>query len=246
VTERAFGRLVAPDERDKNYPMRLMLERARDQFFPKGVPPGSRHYRPSPRILDQGNTGTCVAHGVTSYIEAPPFMQRLPLAPYDFYRKIVGMDEFPENDFEASAPDLALQSGTSVRAGLEAARSLGFIANYLWAESPEDARAWLLMFSGLVAGTTWKSGMMSTDIDGFVSYDGQDEGGHCFYIGGVNDHVRHNGKIVRAVRGQQSWGDWGQGGRFWIELDDLGKMLQDGGEFAAPTEIRVLPLAPKL
>lgn len=238
-----FGRRYSPDPRDANFPMALRLDPARAIFFPKGVPTGSRHYLPAPPIINQGNTGTCVAHGCTTYINAAPFMQKLPMSPYDLYRKIVATDEFPENDAEATAPDAQLQGGTSVRAGIEELRREGYISNYLWAENIEDARAWLMTFSGLIGGFNWTAHMMNTDSDGFVSYSGSIEGGHCVYLGGWNDRVKHNGRIVRAARFQQSWGlPWGQGGRGWIVDSDLAKMIEDQGEVAAPVEVRVLPL----
>lgn len=239
-----FGRKVAIDPRDLNYPMSLKLAPAMEQFFPRGIPPGARHFLPAPPIIVQGNTGTCVAHGCTSYINAPPYMQKLPVTPFNFYRRVVGHDEFPENDFEATAPDAQLQYGTSVRAGVEELRAMGYVKNYLWAQSTEDARGWMLAgLSGLIGGFNWKTDMMDTDTSGFVHYSGNVEGGHCFYIGGWNDHLRYNGRYVRAARCQQSWPlPWGQGGRFWILEDDLAKMLQDQGELAAPTEVRVEPL----
>lgn len=238
-----FGRLYMPDKRDANWPMRLRLDAAQAIVFPTGVPPGSRHYTPSPPIIVQGNTGTCVAHGTTTFCNAPPIMQKLPMSPFDLYRKIVLRDEWPDNDFEAAAPDAQLQNGTSVRAAMETLIALGYIKSYLWAENVENARAWLMMFSGLVGGFTWKTNMMETDTEGFVSYAGDTEGGHCVYLGGWNDHVRHNARYVRATRFQQSWPlPWGQRGRGWITEDDLAKMLADQGELAAPVEQRVIPL----
>jgi hypothetical protein len=98
---------------------------------------------------------------------------------------------------------------------LEVLRSMGYIANYLWAEGIEDARGWIMAsMSGLVGGFPWTTGMMDTDSDGFINYTGQEEGGHFIY----------------------------RGGRAWIVEDDLAKMMQDGGKIAAPVETRVVPL----
>lgn len=222
--------------------MRLRLDPLREQFFPQGLPPGNRHYFSGP-ILDQGETGTCVAHGFTSKVNAAPIMQKLPISTYDLYRKIVGVDEWAENDVEATAPDSQLQSGTSVRAGAKTLVSMGYAQNYLWAESAGDVRAWMLAgFGGVVMGTTWRSGMMRTDAEGFVSFSGSDVGGHAYYINGWNDRVLHNGKRIAAARGQNSWGRaWGQSGRFWIAMEDLEKAIADRGEACALTEQRVGP-----
>lgn len=239
---RGFGRLIAKDERDKQFPMRLMLDPLREQFFPHGLPPGSRHYHSGP-ILDQGATGTCVAHGLTAKVNAAPIMQEVGMSPFNLYRRIVADDEFPENDNEATAPDDQLQSGTSVRAGAKLLVDLGLAKTYLWAAGAEDVRAWILGgFGGVVIGVWWTEDMMDTDSEGFVHYTGQKVGGHCVHIGGWNDHVKTRSKTLAAARGQQSWGvTWGQAGRFWIPMDDLDNMIKDDGEACALTELRVKP-----
>lgn len=235
-----FGRKVAPDERDKKFPMRLKLDPLREVFFPQGIPPGNRHYWAGP-ILDQGATGTCVAHGWTAKVNAAPIMQSMSQSPFDFYRRIVQVDEWSDNDYEATAPDADLQSGTSVRAGAKTLVSLGYAKSYLWAESAADVRAWILAgFGGVVLGTVWRSDMMRVDVDGFVSYTGQEEGGHCYYANGWNDRVRRGGKYVAAVRCQNSWGrEWGRQGRFWMTTDDLQYAIADQGEACALTEVRI-------
>jgi C1A family cysteine protease len=81
---------------------------------------------------------------------------------------------------------------------------------------------------------------MQTDLDGFLTTAGSNQGGHCVYLNGVNDKVRRNGKNVQAFRGMNSWGNtWGQKGRFWLAYDDLDRLIQDNGEAAALTEVRV-------
>lgn len=235
-----LGRRHAPDPRDLNHPMRLQLDPFRDQFFPTGIPPGSRYYNPGP-VLDQGATGCCVAFGWTGKANAAPIMQMLPFTPFDLYRAIVQIDEFPDNDFEKSLPDDELQSGTSVRAGAKAMQKGGYLSRYLWAQSVEDSRAWHLAgFGGTVIGVNWTSQMFKPDSDGFISYTGTIEGGHCVETTGWNDHVLHNGKPVRAVRIQNSWGrSWGQNGRAWIAEDDLARLMADDGEVCAASELRV-------
>lgn len=242
-TERAFGRLVAPDSRDAHFRMKLVLDPLRDKYFPKGIPPGSRYYHPGP-LRDQGQTGCCTAFGTTLRIESAPVMQPLPgkITPYDLYRQIVLLDEFPENDHEATAPDAQLQAGSSVRAALKAAQTLGCFPTYLWADSVEDVRAWHLAgFGGVVLGLQWKSGMMQTDSDGFIHYTGQVEGGHCIGSVGWTDLKKVGGKIVPAMEIQNSWGAWGYRGtgRAWMAVDEFGTALADQGEAGAPTEVKV-------
>jgi C1A family cysteine protease len=241
--EYGFGRTPAPDPKDKQYPMRMLLDPLREAAFPRGIPPGTRHYWSGP-ILNQGNTGTCVAHGWTAKVNAAPIMQRMPMSPYDFYRRIVKIDEWSENDHEATAPDSALQSGTSVRAGAKILTELGLAKSYVWAESAEDVRAWILGgFGGVVIGIWWKTNMMKPDSDGFIHYTGESEGGHCVYLNGWNDSVERIAKPnIAAARGPNSWGsNWGQKGRFWFPMDELDQAIKDDGEACALVEIKVHP-----
>lgn len=243
--EYGFGRLFAPDARDRRFTLGPALASALE-FFPKGIPEGSRHFF-SGAVKNQHNTGTCVAFGTGAKINAAPIMQPLPMSEYDFYRGIVSRDEWRENDHEASAPDSGLQSGTSVRASAKYAQELGLIEEYRWAEDVEQGRAFILIgLGGLVGGFTWKSNMMDTDSEGFVSFTGQTVGGHCIYINGWNDRVKRGGRYVRAARAQNSWGtNWGQQGRFWILEDDLQKMIADDGELCAMLENRLAARRPE-
>lgn len=231
-----------PDPNNQRFMMARGLAEL-TEIFPTGLPEGTRHYRTGPH-LDQGSTGTCVAHGGTTRLNSAPVMQKLfNLTPFDLYRKIVLVDEWTDNDYEATAPDIQLQSGTSVHALMKTLKALGYIKNYLWAENVDNVRNWHLAgLGGTVIGVTWKADMMDTDSDGFVNFTGTAEGGHCVSTCGWNDRVKHRGRIVRAMRCQQSWelpwGDHGSG-FFWISEDDLAKMIDDDGEIAAPTEIRL-------
>ncbi|HXG72305.1 MAG TPA: hypothetical protein VNJ04_16995, partial [Gemmatimonadaceae bacterium] len=184
----------------------------------------------------------CVAHAWAAKVRAAPIMQQMTLPPYDFYRQIVAVDEFPDNDHEATGPDFDLQSGTTVRAGAKTLVTLGYAKSYLWAESAEDVRAWILAgFGGVVIGTRWDDNMMTPDADGFISPGGSSRGGHCTYLNGWSDRAKRGRKQVPASRGQNSWGDdWGQKGRFWLSMEDLDVLIKDGGEAAALTESRVV------
>jgi hypothetical protein len=237
--QHGLGRRYAEDARDEAYPMRLRLDPLREQFFPRGIPEGVRHYRPS-SVLDQGRTGTCVGHAWASRLRGAPIMQGHP-GPFTLYRQFILVDEWAQNDREALLPDEQLQFGTSVRAGAKVCQSLGYVSNYLWAESTEDVRAWhLANFGSVVLGVNWTSDMMRTDASGFIHYTGRVEGGHAVVTTGWNDRLRYNGRIVQAVRCQNSWGTgWGQQGRFWLLRDDLERLIADRGEACAPTEVRV-------
>jgi hypothetical protein len=232
-----LGRRFAPDARDEAFRMRAVLDPLREQFFPKGLPPGTRHYRPGP-VLDQGRTGTCVGHGWRGWLDGAPLMTRGGMAPFDLYREFVQVDEWPDNDNEANAPDAGLQSGTSVRAGAKVLQAQGHIAEYRWAEGAEDVRAWHLAGLGtVVLGIIWTDQMFDPDRDGFIHYRGRVEGGHCIKSTGWSD-ARGRG----ALRIQNSWDrSWGQGGRAWIAYEDLDRLIKDDGEACAATEQKLAP-----
>lgn len=226
------GRIIAPDTRDANFPARRMLD-AVTFMMPRGIPPGTRYYHPGP-ILNQGETGTCVLHGVVSFIEGAPIMSKPSgpgdLDPFLLYDEAAANDEFSDNDH-----DVKRQFGTSVRAGIETQRRRGRIANYYWAETVEDSIQWHLANLGTaVIGLLWKAGMMRVNDAGFVEGTGPVEGGHCFKTTGYS-HVRD------AFRGQQSWGEgWGQRGLFWMPAAELRSQLADGSaEICLPTEIKL-------
>ncbi len=236
-----FGYIKEVDPRSKSFPLTLLLDPIREAGFPTGVPIGERHYPvfTSP-VLDQGNTGTCVAHGGTSLIEGAPVMQKRPMSPFDLYRKVILRDDFKANDREANLPDSQLQYGTSTLALMKVLQDLGYIKSYLWAETATDVRAWHLVKGVMGFGFPWSTGMMDTDSEGFIKYTGDIEGGHFVKTTGFNDLVKHNGVRVPAVRIQNSWSrSWGQSGRCWLSLEDVAKLLADGGEAVAPTEIKV-------
>lgn len=226
----SFGRLVALDARDKQYPMRLLLDPLRAQFFPQGLPPGTRHYRSGP-VLDQGMTGTCVGHGWAGWSQGAPLMikpspEMQPMALYD---EFILNDEWTDNDVD---PDR--QFGTSVRAGAKVLKAMGHIANYLWAESVDNLRAWHLAgFGTIVLGINWYTGMEDPDRHGVLHVTGGIAGGHCVKTTGWNDERD-------AVRIQNSWGrGWGEAGHAWILRADLARLLAEDGEACAAVEQKV-------
>lgn len=247
MAQGGLGRRPAPDPRDRRYPMRLMLDPLREKFFPRGLPSGTRHYRQGP-VLDQGKTGTCVAHAWAGWSYGAPLMTKpheLP-TPYHLYREIVKVDEWTDNDHEATAPDQYLQSGTSVRAGVKVLQDRGHVQNYLWATDVEDIRAWHLSgLGGVVLGTNWTVGLDEPDAEGVIMYSGHVLGGHAYKTTGWTDALKLRSTTLRthrAVRILNSWGrGWAQNGRAWILEGDLQKLLADEGECCAAVERRVLP-----
>lgn len=235
-----FGRMFAPDPQDGNFRMRRLLDPLREQFFPAGMPRGSRYYNPGP-VLDQGNTGTCVGHAWRGFLDGAPIMTTGGPSPFDIYRDAVGIDEWTDNDFEATLPNDELQLGTSVRAGAKVLVSEGHVGTYLWAESAEDVRAWHLAgFGVVVLGINWYTGMMKADSHGFIHVRGRVEGGHAIKSTGWSDTIVPGG----ALRIQNNWGrEWAQYGRAYILYADLNRLIAEDGEACAAIETKLAPAA---
>lgn len=218
----SFGRIYAPDSRDRRFPMRLVLE---ETPFPTILEKRDRVYRSGP-VLDQGQTGTCVGHGWAGWLQGAPLMTKTGPAPFAIYDAAILIDEWNDNDY-----DPGRQFGTSVRAGVQVLQSLAHVKSYVWAESVDDIRAWHLAGLGtVVLGLNWYEGMMETTDFGYIYATGGVVGGHCIKSTGWSDKRD-------ALRIQNSWGvSWGQFGRAWIPRKDLEFLLADQGEACAATE----------
>lgn len=228
---RGFGRLYAPDPEDKKYPMRAALR-------PRQLPV-ARYYQTGKHLpLDQGQTGTCVAHAWTGFLYAALTMSKKAPSPFDTYRQIVAVDEFPENDNEATAPDDQLQGGTSVRAGAKVLQARGDLVNYVWSNDADEMAAWLLSGHGtIVLGTNWYWDM--SDLKkGFAVPTGGLAGGHSYLAIGYN-------RRMMAFRCLNSWGEeYGVNGRFWIHHTDMNTLVKaEEGEACAATQVVVQPVA---
>ena len=183
--------------------------------------------------LDQGRTGTCVAHAWATWGWAGPIIERrrvLALRPYDFYRELVLLDEWPENDREAHAPDAHLQFGSSVRAGAKAARARGWLDSFGWATTADEVVRWLSNVGPVVVGTLWLPSMSEPDKQGVVRVNrGQRPlGGHSYAFTGYN----HRQGLLRSPN------SWGRGGEFWIPAEDFDWLLSQDGEACTAVETR--------
>ena len=247
--EYGLGRRPAPDERDRRFGANLVLDPLLDQFFPRGLPEGTRHYRQGP-VLDQGSTGTCVGHAWCGWAYGAPLMTKPAQidSPFNLYRQMVAIDEWADNDHEATAPDSGLQSGTSVRAGVRVLQRQGRVKSYVWMTKVEQVRAWHLAgLGGVVLGTDWTHTMFYPDGDGVIRYQNRVVGGHAYKTTGWTDTLKVRFSTLRTLRAARilnSWGrGWGQNGRAWLPEDDLQRLIDAQGECCAATEQLVQPAA---
>ncbi len=225
-----LGRIYALDENDARYPMRATLRT-------RAIQPPRKSWRFRGNVLDQGSTGTCVAHACMHFLRCAPVQTtRLAYSAFDLYRELVLLDEFSNNDGEATAPDSGLQYGSSVRAGVKALEARGHIEQYVWAQNLSTAVDFLTEHGPIILGTNVYNGMFNVDSDGYARIKPNDTiaGGHAYLARAVDTRKAR----VRIVN---SWGErWGQGGEAWLSFADLERLIHEEGEACGPTEKRLI------
>lgn len=231
-----FGRIEHDDPRDDLYLMRAIQPSEAEAPLV-----GLRIYERGP-ILNQGQTGTCVAHAWRAWLSGEPIRTSKGPQPFDLYDRCIKIDPWPEND-----NDTVRALGTSVRAGAQILSTLGHVKSYLWAFDVDDVRRWVLSGQGgVVLGTGWTSEMMQPDAEGIVRARGRSMGGHSTYLFGIDD--RNGYALIQNSWGAE-WGGWKHpftGRRVYIgccrlPLEDLDKLIRERGEACTATEQTVRP-----
>ena len=224
-----LGRIVSIDEKDKKFLM------ARRLAAPGTAMPTSKTWAMNGKSLNQMSTGTCVGHAWKNFLRCAPIQtEKEGPSQWDIYRKATGLDEWSDNDDEATLPDgdTGLDWGTSVRAGAQAVTAYGRLQSYLWAFELQPALEWVLTKGPIVLGVNWYSSFNKPDAEGIVKITpaARIEGGHAFLWRGAN--------TKRALAAcENSWGDgWARGGAFFIPLSALERLIHEQGECCTAIE----------
>jgi hypothetical protein len=230
---RGFGRCAPPDrDKDEMYLIRRVLARAGTEL------PTRKTWRINGTSLDQGTTQTCVGHAWRNFLRCAPIRtEKKGPSAFDIYRGAVAVDEWDDNDNEATLPDddPRMASGTSVRAGAKVVMQKGRLKSYLWAFALQPAVEWVLTQGPVVLGTDWWSSFDQPDAEGIVQISPRARvvGGHAFLWRGVDT------KRALALC-TNSWGDdWGISGEFRIPFRDLERLIADDGEVCTAVEKRL-------
>lgn len=178
-------------------------------------------------VLDQGQEGSCVGHGVVGeYLASPVRGHGDPISGHrmavEVYQRAKEIDEWEGVDYE----------GTSVRAGMLVGRERGWWDSFAWAKNMEELRL-ALELGPVVIGVTWKSGMYEAQ-GGQVVVSGKEVGGHCLIIDGWFPYWNRS---TGRFRWRNSWGyGYGIRGNGYITPKALDEVLfQAGNECAIPT-----------
>jgi len=205
-----LGRLYVPDERDKLHPMSARLDLAEPL-------PAGKVWHTGP-VLDQNGTPQCVAYAGEAWLMASPLCTKTGPTPEQIYLAAQAIDGWP-----------LPHDGTSVRAVEQVLQAEGRIAEYVWAESLDVLKRWVLTRGTVILGTNWYESMF-TVRDGYVKVAGQVIGGHGYLCVGYSG-------ARKAYRCLNSWSKfWGDNGRFWIHEEDVARLLAEQGEACAAIE----------
>ena len=235
-----LGRVPSIHPQNMDHPMRGLLPmRARIPGVSTLVLPKVKSWRFDGPPLDQGETGTCVAHSASHFWHAEPFRHRGFLNPFDLYREIVLHDEYASNDHEANLADNLLQAGTSGTGAAKALQKRGLIGEYVWGKSVGDVILWLQSRGCVMLGSNWYPSFFTPDAEGFIKFQrGQrSAGGHETLLRGVD--LRRG-----TVEGINSWGPgWNAGarlcrpGHFLMEIETLERLMIEEGDAVSAIEV---------
>jgi hypothetical protein len=184
-------------------------------------------------VLDQGQEGSCVGHGVVAEYLASPVRGHFArtsalsteaaaahVAAVSVYNRAKEIDEFEGVNYD----------GTSVRAGMLVGRERGWYTGFGWALNMAELRAGL-QSGPVVIGIDVRESMFDPEPNGDWAVTGKSVGGHCCLITGYSPDYLGRGPRYRV---RNSWGfDWGQTGNAYVTPGDLDEILfKSGGEAA--------------
>jgi len=215
--DRRLDRLVQFDERSRNYSVREIIDAQKPRSYTWSLT----------TRLDQGSDGACVGFSWTHELAARPVEVKGVSndTALGIYYEAQRLDDWPGGEYPGADERY---SGTSVLAGAKAVQKLGFIQEYRWAFSLEEALTAVSRKGPGILGTNWYSGMFEPDSKGFVRPTGYIAGGHAILVRGVN--VKD-----KTVRLSNSWGtEWGINGDCFMTWDDFERLLYENGEFCIP------------
>lgn len=223
-----LGRLIAFDERSRDYPVQL-ARRAAD------MPLHDRTWRLlSSKMGDQGREGACVEFGISHELAALPVQvstKQLETirSQHRIYWQAQREDEFPGGSYPGAVP---VEEGTSVLAGMKVATALGYYDSYEWAFTDDERVAGVVHKGPAVSGCWYMDGMFNPRPSGLVHTDGNVAGGHCMaWIGVLFGHKLPGEKRMDLAVLAQSWGlTFGVAGRIYVPLDEWLALLKNDGE----------------
>lgn len=233
--DRVFDRIPSPPSESWRYTVRRAgVRQARERV--------EVHWGLTPDFpLNQAEEGACVGFGVSAELSADPIM--LPTGtPFAFRLYELAR----ERD---RAMGLHFPEGATVLGGLLAARDLGQIQGFAWAQTSDELLDAVLGHGSVVLGTNWWSGMDQLTSEGLARIKGWVRGGHCYTIIGyiprfaVRDRTTGPISYFEVYELINSWGPgYGRNGRFYMLRKEVDRLVfEENGEAAIVTDTPITP-----
>lgn len=209
-----LGRIHVPDDRDANFPMRLVAA-------PPPVPSNkSKLWRAQPNRLNQGSRGACVGFTGANWMGALPIYDRVTdKTGFDLYWACKQIDGIPDVE------------GTYDRALAKVLVAQGRIERYVWATTIEELRNWVQTTGPVMVGTTWYDQMFNPDHQHLLWPVGNPVGGHEWLVRGFEMRKFQGYTTPQpCYRMRNSWGpNWGDNGEAYILEASLKMLVFDQG-----------------
>jgi hypothetical protein len=216
LPDRKFGRVRIVDRRDAKHLIGAAASHRR------------RRYWNCSWCGDQGSSPSCVGYAWGHWLAVTPRPTYIDCD--GVYGLCLYLDEWDGEEDE----------GTSVRAGAKLMNRVGILREYRWART-KDALIYALLEEGpIVAGTEWQANMDEPGSGNVIAIGGENYGGHAYLVDGVNiDTGLARIKCAWWVDGKP----WGENGRVFIDIDNLWRLIKDGGEACLGVKANVRKLA---
>jgi len=212
VAVRPLGRHQVHDERSRAFALE-----------PVALPTKTvLHERHTP-IFDQGELGCCTACALLGMLSTGPLNLGKAFTLADAHR--VYHDETLIDDSTIPGHWPPTDTGSAGIYSCKVAVQRAWISSYRHAFSLTAALGWLGR-QPVSIGVPWMTSMFEPGRGALLKVDRRSgvEGGHQVCLDGIDPaHSR--------VRLANSWGSsWGDGGRAWLSYEDLGWLLNQGGD----------------
>lgn len=202
-----LGRHIEHDPRSKRFAV---------QPVQLGTLASVRHKRLVP-TYDQGDLGSCTGNSLAGVLSTSLFGHRFhEYSAVRFYARATHLDGLNEEPYK---PNDRGSTGLGVA---KVAKEKGYIESYQHAFTHEAALT-ALSQRAVLMGLTWRTGCDEPDGEGRIRFAGYARGGHEVVL----DELDVPNQRVWI---QNSWGDWGLGGRAWFSWDDFAAAQDDDGD----------------
>lgn len=218
------GLRLSFDSRNDEYPVAAMLDPV--------TAPVSRKWPLTHGRIFQGNEPKCVGGSIGQELGAEPVPVPIsrPWTMDNIYNRAQLLDEWPGEGY----------AGTSLNAGLKAAKSWGYITEWRWAASVEEVLAALSQLGPVLMAGPWLTGMFAPDAEGRVRVNGTaGDIGHAYMLGELDAPAADT--FIEQTWGQ-SWSRLGlqtgnpdDGWRAKLNAEDIRTLMRMGTQAAIIT-----------